>query len=146
MDGHRNRVLLARNPYYHFVDTASNQLPYADRLEISHVDDKQLYAADAGPVCRGHGAALQFRRRGLRDADDPYAMTAGVEETQAAGHGLASWPSQRDTPERPVANVRAALHAFVVQSHPLSHSQVGSCRAGVSFLPLPSLTTSGGDT
>ena len=38
-----NRVLLVRNPYYHHVDTANNQLPYVDRLEISHVGDKQLY-------------------------------------------------------------------------------------------------------
>ena len=38
-----NRVLLVRNPYYHHVDTAGNQLPYADRLEVTHVGDKQLY-------------------------------------------------------------------------------------------------------
>ena len=38
-----NRVLLVRNPYYHHVDTANNQLPYVDRLEITHVGDKQLY-------------------------------------------------------------------------------------------------------
>ena len=38
-----NRVLLVRNPYYHHVDTANNQLPYVDRLEISLVGDKQLY-------------------------------------------------------------------------------------------------------
>ena len=37
------RVLLVRNPYYHHVDTAGNQLPYIDRFEVAHVGDKQLY-------------------------------------------------------------------------------------------------------
>ena len=37
-----NRVLLVRNPYYHHVDTAGNQLPYVDRLEVTHVP-KRLY-------------------------------------------------------------------------------------------------------
>ena len=32
-----------RNPYYHHVDTAGNQLPYIDRFEVAHVGDKQLY-------------------------------------------------------------------------------------------------------
>ncbi len=37
------RVLLVRNPYYHHVDTAGNQLPYVDRLEVTHVAGTQLY-------------------------------------------------------------------------------------------------------
>ena len=37
------RVQLVRNPYYHHVDTAGNQLPYIDRFEVAHVGDKQLY-------------------------------------------------------------------------------------------------------
>ena len=47
-----DRVLLVRNPYYHHVDTAGNQLPYIDRLEVRHVGDKDLYdlKASAGEV------------------------------------------------------------------------------------------------
>ena len=47
-----DRVLLVRNAYYHHVDTAGNQLPYVDRLEVRHVGDLDLYhlKASAGEV------------------------------------------------------------------------------------------------
>ncbi len=47
-----DRVLLVRNPYYHHVDTAGNQLPYIDRFEVRHVGDLDLYdlKASAGEV------------------------------------------------------------------------------------------------
>lgn len=38
-----DRVVLVRNPYYHHVDTAGNQLPYIDRIEVNKVGDKDLY-------------------------------------------------------------------------------------------------------
>ena len=47
-----NRVLLVRNLYYHHVATANNQLPYVDRLEISHVVDRQLYDLKASAARR----------------------------------------------------------------------------------------------
>ncbi len=47
-----DRVQLVRNPYYHHVDTANNQLPYIDRFEVRHVGDLDLYdlKASAGEV------------------------------------------------------------------------------------------------
>lgn len=47
-----DRVVVVRNPYYHHVDTAGNQLPYIDRVEVTLVGDKALYAlkASAGEV------------------------------------------------------------------------------------------------
>ena len=41
------RFVLARNPYFHRVDTAGRQLPYIDRVIVGITDDK-LIAAKAG--------------------------------------------------------------------------------------------------
>ena len=40
-------VTLVRNPYYHKVDTAGNQLPYIDNLQISVNADKQTLVLKA---------------------------------------------------------------------------------------------------
>ena len=37
----------ARNPYYHVVDTAGNQLPYIDRVVVNIVSDQQVTILDA---------------------------------------------------------------------------------------------------
>ena len=58
-------MLLVRNPYYHHVDTASNQLPYVDRLEITHVGDKQLYDLNASA---GEADAFKQAATGTADA------------------------------------------------------------------------------
>ena len=61
----------ARNPYYHVVDTAGNQLPYIDRVVVNIVSDQQVTILDAlqgksdvaGPAAQAVGdAALQARR------------------------------------------------------------------------------------
>jgi len=39
---HGRRVVYERNPYYWKIDSAGNQLPYADRLEFSAVPDPQV--------------------------------------------------------------------------------------------------------
>jgi peptide/nickel transport system substrate-binding protein len=39
-----DRILLERNPYFHQVDEAGNQLPYIDYFEVSYVSDQELYA------------------------------------------------------------------------------------------------------
>lgn len=39
---HGQRVLYERNPYYWKVDTAGNQLPYADHLEFTVIPEKQV--------------------------------------------------------------------------------------------------------
>ncbi|NLA57576.1 MAG: ABC transporter substrate-binding protein [Firmicutes bacterium] len=36
------RLVLERNPYYYAVDTAGNQLPYIDRVEINYVEDLEV--------------------------------------------------------------------------------------------------------
>ena len=36
------RIVYERNPYYHKVDTAGNQLPYADRLVFNIIQDTQV--------------------------------------------------------------------------------------------------------
>ncbi len=39
-----DRVLLERNPYFHQVDEAGNQLPYMDYIEVSLAGDLDIYA------------------------------------------------------------------------------------------------------
>ena len=94
-------MLLVRNPYYHHVDTANNQLPYVDRLEISLVGDKQLYdlkvsAGEADFVAYYTGAPslphLQGRRGAGRLPDHHRAIAthrgAGdVHQSQLPGPG-----------------------------------------------------------
>ncbi len=36
------RIVYERNPYYHKIDSAGNQLPYADRLEFTVIQDEQV--------------------------------------------------------------------------------------------------------
>ena len=36
------RIVYARNPYYWKIDTAGNQLPYADRIEFTVIQDPQV--------------------------------------------------------------------------------------------------------
>lgn len=36
------RLVYDRNPYYHKIDSAGNQLPYADRLEFTVIQDEQV--------------------------------------------------------------------------------------------------------
>ena len=84
-----NRVLLVRNPYYHHVDTANNQLPYVDRLEITHVGDKQLYdlkasAGEADFVAYYTGApSLPTYKAGEAQGD-----AAGLSERDGDGFRL----------------------------------------------------------
>lgn len=36
------RMVLERNPYYYAVDTAGNQLPYIDRIDVTYVEDLEV--------------------------------------------------------------------------------------------------------
>ena len=40
--GRGQRIVYERNPYYHKIDSAGNQLPYADRLEFTVIQDEQV--------------------------------------------------------------------------------------------------------
>ncbi|GIV77283.1 MAG: peptide ABC transporter substrate-binding protein [Litorilinea sp.] len=37
-----SRLILERNPYYYAVDTAGNQLPYIDRVDVTYVEDLEV--------------------------------------------------------------------------------------------------------
>ena len=37
-----NRLILERNPYYYAVDTAGNQLPYIDRMEVTFSENAEV--------------------------------------------------------------------------------------------------------
>jgi peptide/nickel transport system substrate-binding protein len=43
-DNRGGKIKLERNPYFHQVDPKGNQLPYIDRIEVSHTGDQDLYA------------------------------------------------------------------------------------------------------
>ena len=42
-----NRAIVVRNPYFHQVDTAGNQLPYIDRIEAVITGDKEVQTLKA---------------------------------------------------------------------------------------------------
>jgi len=37
------RIIFKRNPYYYAVDTAGNQLPYIDRVELEYLSDNEVF-------------------------------------------------------------------------------------------------------
>ena len=43
-DNRGGKIKLIRNPYFHHVDSNGNQLPYIDKIEVSHTGDQDLYA------------------------------------------------------------------------------------------------------
>ena len=55
-------VTLERNPYYHKVDTAGNQLPYIDKLQISVNGDKQTL------VLKAVNGEIDYQDRNVDDA------------------------------------------------------------------------------
>ena len=66
----------ARNPYYHVVDPAGNQLPYLDRVVVNIVSDQQVTILDAlqGQVRRRRPGLLkqsemQLYKRGERQGN-----------------------------------------------------------------------------
>lgn len=59
-----NRFVFDRNPYYHRIDTAGQQLPYVDRV-IADIASAGLFAAKA------NAGEVDFLARGLTMADIP---------------------------------------------------------------------------
>ncbi len=58
-----DRVLLERNPYFHQVDEAGNQLPYMDNIEVTLAGDQDIYAL------RLSAGELDFGARYTRPSD-----------------------------------------------------------------------------
>lgn len=79
-DGER-RFVLHRNPYYHRVDTAGNQLPYIDRVVMTVADSKIIAAkTQAGE------SDLQARNIGFSD------ITILKQGEKSGGYETYLWP------------------------------------------------------
>ena len=85
------RLVMERNPYYWKVDTAGNQLPYIDRLDIQIPEGNVAELV----VLKGIAGELDMQTRGVNMLDIPLLL-----ENQEAGdyriiiwtNGDYSWP------------------------------------------------------
>jgi peptide/nickel transport system substrate-binding protein len=74
------RTTLVRNPYYWKVDTAGNQLPYIDRLDISIIPDAEVRLLELS----------QGKYTSFRGSDDPNTIPFLAEQAEAGGYHLAT--------------------------------------------------------
>jgi peptide/nickel transport system substrate-binding protein len=92
-----NRFVFERNPYYHRVDTAGQQLPYVDRL-LMDVAAAGLLAAKA------NAGEVDLLFRGLTMADVPILK----EGERAKGYKTLLWQNARGTELALYPNLNAA--------------------------------------
>lgn len=85
-DGKAQRYVMARNPFYHRVDTAGRQLPYADTVEMS-ISDKGLIPA------KTNAGEVDMQARGL-SFKDAAILKAGE---QKGGYRLLLWPEGKSS-------------------------------------------------
>ena len=77
------RLVLERNPFYWKVDTAGNQLPYIDRLDITIPEG----APNELVVLKGIAGELDFQSRGVNLLDIPLM----IENQEAGGYRVVIW-------------------------------------------------------
>ncbi|MBV7327708.1 ABC transporter substrate-binding protein [Chloroflexi bacterium TSY] len=85
------RWILVRNPYYWKVDTAGNQLPYIDRIDVELIEDEEVAAL---AVAQGKFDAT------FRGARDPLKIPLLMEQAEANDftvdtdwvNGAGAWP------------------------------------------------------
>ena len=82
------RIVFVRNPYYWKIDTAGNQLPYADRLEFSIIQDPQvilLKFINGELELLDRAGYLDRDGDGFREMKDgsPFAITIDARVSQA---------------------------------------------------------------
>lgn len=85
------RTILVRNPYYWKVDTAGNQLPYIDRIDVQLISDEEIRVLEAS---QGKFEA-SFRASGTPN-DIPFlaeqAAANGYHLHEGAVNGAGGWP------------------------------------------------------
>ena len=85
------RWLLERNPYYWKVDTAGNQLPYIDAVDVELIEDEEVRVLS---ISQGKYDAS------FRGANDPLKIPILLEQAEANGYtvntdwvnGAGGWP------------------------------------------------------
>jgi peptide/nickel transport system substrate-binding protein len=93
-----NRFVFERNPYYHRVDTAGQQLPYVDRI-VMDVAASGLLAAKA------NAGEVDLLFRGLTMADVPILK----EGERAKGYKTLLWQNARGSELALYPNLNAAI-------------------------------------
>ena len=77
------RLVLERNPYYWKVDTAGNQLPYIDRLDITIPEGSPNELV----VLKGIAGEIDFQSRGVNLLDIPLV----IENQEAGDYRVIIW-------------------------------------------------------
>lgn len=77
------RLVLERNPYYWKVDTAGNQLPYIDRLDITIPEGN----VNELVVLKGIAGEIDFQSRGINLLDIPLV----IENQEAGDYRVIIW-------------------------------------------------------
>ena len=85
-----SRTVFVRNPYYWKVDTAGNQLPYIDRIDVAIIADAEVRLLEL----------TQGKYTSFRGTDDPNNLPLLNEQAEANGYhlttgwmnGAGGWP------------------------------------------------------
>ena len=120
------RLVLERNPYYWKVDTAGNQLPYIDRLEV------QIPEGNAAEliVLKGIAGELDMQTRGVNMLDIPLLL-----ENQEAGdyriiiwnNGDYAWPwiiPMYDYPDEGIVDLMYTKEFRQAMSHAINRDRI----------------------
>jgi peptide/nickel transport system substrate-binding protein len=120
------RLVLERNPYYWKVDTAGNQLPYIDRLDITIPEG----APNELVVLKGIAGELDFQSRGVNLLDIPLVI-----ENQEAGdyrviiwnNGDYAWPwimPMYDYPDEDIVDLMYMKEFRQALSHAINRDRI----------------------
>ena len=120
------RLVLERNPYYWKVDTAGNQLPYIDRLDITIPEG----APNELVVLKSIAGELDFQSRGVNLLDIPLVI-----ENQEAGdyrviiwnNGDYAWPwimPMYDYPDEDIVDLMYMKEFRQALSHAINRDRI----------------------
>jgi peptide/nickel transport system substrate-binding protein len=91
------RMILERNPYYYAVDTAGNQLPYIDSIDVTFIEDAEVgklrVLAGEQEFCGRMCQAIALSDLSLfRDAEETVGLVVNLWDS-GGGSGSAVYPN-----------------------------------------------------
>lgn len=134
------RIVYKRNPYYWKIDSAGNQLPYADRLEFSIIQDPQII------LLKFMNGELDLFGRYFRDSMIPFLVAEGARGTFTLHRTLPQYGAgfyfNRDCPNKPLREAFRNRDVRIALSHAINREEINQILyqglltpAGFSFAP-----------
>jgi peptide/nickel transport system substrate-binding protein len=125
------KLIATRNPYYWKVDTAGNQLPYIDQIEMSLVENNDAVAAKA-LACE---IDMQFRSLDLRKfplfkENEQKCDYRVLRWQNANGTNVAFWPNQSYAADPELAKIFQNRDFRIALSHAIDRKKINA----VSYL------------